>query len=147
MSVSSSGDLLASTSQHQRLHARTPWLYVEGDNGLGGRLALAGLLLVVLGQAFSLELLCLLVDLVVVAAKQVDVIVILLLCLLRRLGGVDSEGGGLGAVGGEVLGRVAGQGVELALEGEEVVVPAPCVWILLWCGDLLDLLEDLDVGL
>jgi hypothetical protein len=28
-----------------------------------------------------------------------------------------------------------------------VVVPAPCVWVLLWGGDLLDLLEDLDVGL
>jgi hypothetical protein len=129
------------------LHAHTPWLYVEGDNGLGGRLALAGLLLVVLGQALGLKLLCLLVDLVVVAAEQVDLVVFLLSRLLRCLGGVDSEGGGLRAIGSEVLGWVAGQGVELALEGEEVVVPAPCVRVLLWCGDLLDLLEDLDVGL
>jgi hypothetical protein len=68
----------------------TPWLDVECDNGLGGRLDLSGLLLVVLGQTLLLELLGLLVDLVVVAAEQVDLIIILL-SLLRCLGGVEGE--------------------------------------------------------
>ena len=46
-----------------------------------------------------------------------------------------------------ILGWVAGEGIELALEGEEMVVPAPGVRVLLWRRDLLDLLEDLDIGL
>lgn len=69
----------------------TPWLDVECDNGLSGRLDLSCLLLVVLGQTLLLELLGLLVDLVVVAAEQVDLIIVLLLGLLRCLGGVEGE--------------------------------------------------------
>jgi hypothetical protein len=69
----------------------TPWLDVECDNGLGSRLDLSGLLLVVLGQTLLLELLGLLVDLLVVTAEQVDLIIVLLLSLLRCLGGVEGE--------------------------------------------------------
>ena len=129
------------------MHARTPWLYVKGDNGLGGRLALAGLLLVVLGQALGLELLRLLVDLVV-RAEKVDIVVVLGLgLLLGSSGGVEGELAGLGAVGGSLLGWVTGEGLELALKGEDVVVPPPGVRELLGGRNLLDLLEDLDVGL
>jgi hypothetical protein len=123
-----------------------PWLNVKGDNGLGSRLDLASLLLVVLSQALLLDPGGLGILLLVVTAEQVDVVVVLSL-LLGGLGGVQGELGGVRAVGSELLGWVARKGVELALEGEDVVVPAPCVWVLLRSGDLLDLLEDLDIGL
>jgi hypothetical protein len=124
---------------------RTP---TQGDDRLGGRLDLASLLLVVLGQTLLLDSGSLRVFLLVVAAEEVNLIVVLgLSLLLRCLGGVDGQLGGLGAVGGEILGWVAGKGIELALEGEHVVVPAPRVRVLFWGRDLLDLLVDLDIGL
>jgi hypothetical protein len=46
-----------------------------------------------------------------------------------------------------VLGRVAGQGGELGLPGEDVVVPAPRIGELLRRRNRLQLLEDLDIGL
>jgi hypothetical protein len=125
---------------------RTPGLDVHSDNGLGGGLRLAGLLLVVLGQTLSLQLLSLGVLLLVVATEQIDFIVIILGgggCFGR----VDRKLGLLGAVGGVVLGRVTGQCGELRLPREEVVVPAPCVRELLGGRGGLELLEDLDVGL
>lgn len=125
----------------------TPWLDVKSDDRLGGRLDLASLLLVVLGQALLLDPGSLGVLLLVIATEQVDIVVVVLSLLLRGLGGVYGQLGGLRAVGGEVLGWVTGKGLELALEGEHVVVPAPCVRVLLWRGNLLDLLEDLDIGL
>jgi hypothetical protein len=125
----------------------TPGLNVHGDDRLGSRLYLAGLLLVVLGKTLSLDLLGLGILLLVAAAEKVDIIVILLSLLLGGLGGVDGELAGLRAVGGEVLGGVTRQSLELTLEGEHVVVPAPCVGELLGGGDLLDLLVDLDIGL
>ena len=124
----------------------TPGLNVKGDDGLGGGLYLASLLLVVLGETLSLDALSLLIDLVV-RAEQVDIIVVLLSLLLRSLSGVDGELAGLGAVGGGLLGWVTRESLELALEGEEVVVPPPGVRELLGGRNLLDLLEDLDVGL
>jgi hypothetical protein len=118
------------------------------QNLLGSRLDLAGLLLVVLGQTLLLDPGSLRVLLLVVAAEQVNLVVVLGLgLLLRCLSGVEGQVAGLWAVGGEVLGWVAGKGVELALEGEQVVVPAPRVRVLFWGGDLLDLLVDLDIGL
>jgi hypothetical protein len=123
-----------------------PGLNVKGDDGLGSRLYLAGLLLVVLGKTLSLDTLSLLIDLIV-RAEQVDIIVVLLSLLLGGLRRVDGELTGLGAVGGSLLGWVTGEGLELALEGEDVVVPPPGVRELLGGRDLLDLLEDLDVGL
>jgi hypothetical protein len=128
------------------LRTHTPWLDIECDNGLRGRLRLASLLLVVLGETLGLELLSLLVDLVVVAAEQVDLVVILF-SLLRRRSRIEGDLGRVRAVGSELLGWVTRQGLKLALKGEDVVVPAPCVWVFLWCWDLLNLLEDLYVGL
>jgi len=119
--------------------------FVHGDDGLGSRLDLASLLLVVLGQALSLELLGLGVLLLIVATEQIDVIILLLGS--RALGGVDGEVPRLGTVCGVLLGRVSGQGGELRLEGKDVVVPSPGIWVLLRGGDGLDLLEDLDVCL
>jgi hypothetical protein len=124
----------------------TPWLDVHCDNGLRGRLYLAGLLLVVLRQTLRLQLLGLLI-LLVITAKQVDLIVILLGRLLRGLCGVEGELGGLGTVGSVLLGGVTRQSGKLRLEGENVVVPAPGVGVLLGRRDGLDLLEDLDIGL
>ena len=137
---------LVSQLEKQNAVKHTPGLDVHGDDRLGSRLYLAGLLLVVLGKTLSLDLLGLGILLLVAAAEKVDLVVVLSL-LLGSLGGVDSEVAGLRAVGGEVLGGVTRQGLELTLEGEEVVVPAPCVGELLGGGDLLDLLEDLDIGL
>lgn len=125
----------------------TPGLNVEGDDRLGSRLYLAGLLLVVLSKTLSLDALSLLVNLVV-RAEKVDIVVVLSLgLLLGGSGGVQGELAGLGAVGGGLLGWVTGEGLELALEGENMVVPPPGVRELLGGRDLLDLLEDLDVGL
>jgi hypothetical protein len=72
-------------------HRHTPWLDIECDDRLGSRLNLAGLLLVVLSQALRLELLGLLINLVVVAAEQVDLVIVLLLGLLGGLGRVEGE--------------------------------------------------------
>lgn len=129
------------------MDVRTPRLDVKSDNRLGCRLYFAGLLLVVLSQTLGLYPLSLRILLLIVAAEQVDLVVILLGSLLGCLGRVDGELRGLRAIGGVLLGWVARQGLKLALEGEDVVVPAPCVRELLWGRDLLDLLEDLDVGL
>lgn len=123
----------------------TPWLHIHGDNGLSGGLNLAGLLLVVLSQTFGLQPLGLLVDLLVVAAEQVDFVIVLLSS--RGLGGVDRELGLLGSIGSVVLGWVTGQRCELGLPGEDVVVPAPGERVLLGGGNSLQLLEDLDIGL
>jgi hypothetical protein len=124
---------------------RTPRLDVHGDNRLSGGLDLASFLLVVLGQTLSLELLRLLVHLVLVAAEQVNLVIVLLSS--RRLGGIDRQLGLLGTIGGVVLCRIAGQSGELRLPGEDVVVPAPGVGELLRRWDRLQLLEDLDIGL
>jgi hypothetical protein len=90
MSVSSSGEILACESKSDVIAGLTPWLDVECDNGLGRRLRLAGLLLVVLGETLGLELLGLLVNLVVVGAEQVELIVVLS-SLLRRGCRVDGQ--------------------------------------------------------
>jgi|TARA_R110002003_G_scaffold28_29_gene1761 hypothetical protein len=79
------------TSPCAKRQELTPWLDVECDNRLGSRLDLAGLLLVVFGQTLGLQLLSLCVVLLLIAAEQVDLIVVLLSGLLGRLRGVDSE--------------------------------------------------------
>lgn len=115
-------------------------------DGLGSRLDLASLLLVVLGKTLGLELLGLLVNLII-TAEQVDLIVVLLLGGCGSLGRVDGQLGLLRAVGSVVLGGVTRERGELGLPGEDVVVPAPCVGVLLRSGNSLQLLEDLDIGL
>lgn len=138
--------IVSNASRATDAWTHTPGLDVEGDDGLGSRLDLAGLLLVVLGQTLGLDALSLLI-LLGIGAEQVDIIIILLLLLLGGLGGVDCELRRLGAVGSVVLGHITGEGGELRLEGQDVVVPAPRVGVLLGRGDSLQLLEDLDIGL
>lgn len=123
----------------------TPGLDIHGDNGLGSRLYLAGLLLVVLRQTLSLQLLVLRILLLVGATEQVDVVVVL--DSSGCLGRVDRQLRLLRAIGGVLLGWVSGQRGELRLPSEHVVVPAPCVRELLRGRDRLELLEDLDIGL
>lgn len=127
----------------QRIH--TPWLDIQSDDRLGSRLYLASLLLVVLSKTLGLEFRGSLVLLLVVTAEEIDIIIVLLGG--RSLSGVYGKLALLRAVGGGLLAWVTRKRGELALEGEDVVVPAPCVRVLLGGGDGLDLLEDLDIGL
>ena len=125
----------------------TPGLDVQGDNRLGSRLYLASLLLVVLSEALSLDALSLLI-LLVVRTEQVNLVIVLSLgLLLGCLGRVEGELARLGAVGGGLFCWVTRKSLKLALEGQKVVVPPPGVGELLGSRYLLDLLEDLDVGL
>jgi hypothetical protein len=132
-----------------KLARHTPRFNVKGDNGLGSGLHLALLLLLVLLDTGSLELLVLLIILVV-GAEEVNLIVILLLLLgllLGSLGGVDGKLLRARAVGGEVLGGVSRELGELRLVGGNVLVPAVGEGVLLNRRSLLDLLEDLHIGL
>jgi len=108
---------------------RTPGLDVEGDNRLGGDLGLVLLLLAVLGQALLADADGLGVLLLVVAAEEVDILVLLLLSG-GGLGGVDGDLGDLGAVDGVGLAGIAGQGGELVLVRGDVLVPAGRVGVL-----------------
>jgi hypothetical protein len=128
----------------QREH--TPGLNIQCDDRLGSGLYLASLLLVVLSKTLGLEPLVLRILLLVAAAEKINLI-ILLLSSSGCLSGVEGELSGLRAVSSVVLGGVTGKGGELRLPGEDVVVPSPGVGVLLGCGDGLDLLEDLDIGL
>jgi hypothetical protein len=128
-----------------KLARHTPRLNVKGDNGLGSGLHLALLLLLVLLDTGSLELLVLLIVLVV-GAEEVNLIVILLL-LLGSLGGVEGKLLRAGAVGGGLLGGVAGELGEVGLERGDVLVPAVGEGVLLNRRSLLDLLEGLHIGL
>lgn len=58
--------------------APTPRLHIQGDNGLGRRLDLSSLLLVVLGQTLGLQPLRLGILLLVIAAEQIHLVVIIL---------------------------------------------------------------------
>lgn len=125
----------------------TPGLDVEGHDGLGSDLGLGSLLLTVgsealLANAFSLGILLL------VAAEQVDVVVVVVTTgLLRSLGGVDRHLGDLGAVGSVGLGGIAREGGELALVGSDVAVPPSSVGVLLGVRGLGEGLEGGDISL
>lgn len=124
----------------------TPWLNIKSDDTLGGRLHLALLLLLVLGQSLLPDSGSLSILLLIVTAKEVDILVFFL-SLLGGLGGVDGDLADVWAVGLEGLGWVARQGRELGLIRGDVLVPASSVWVSLdsWGG--AESLEDLDVGL
>ena len=109
--------------------ARTPGLDVHRDDRLGGDLGLEVLLGAVGGQALLADADGLGVLLLVVAAEEVDVLVLL---LLRRgsLGGVQGNLGDLGAVDGVGLAGIAGQGREVVLVRGDVLVPAGRVGVL-----------------
>lgn len=82
----------------------TPGLDVQGHDRLGDRLGLVLLLLLVLSQALLAEGRSLGILLLVVAAKQIDIVVVL---GSRGLGGVQGSGDLLRAVLGVGLGRIA----------------------------------------
>jgi len=124
-----------------------PGLDVHGDNRLGSGLHLAGLLCGVLCEALLTDTGVLSILLLVVGTEEVNFVIVLLLSVGGGLGGVDGELSGLGAVGSELLGGVAGERGELGLERGDVLVPAGSVGVL---GDLrgrLQGLEGLDIGL
>ena len=100
---------------------RTPGLDVNGDDRLGGGLGLVLLLLLVLGKALLADTGGLRILLLLVAAEQIDVIIVLLGS--GGLGGVHGELSGLGAVDGVGLGGIAGEGGEVVVVGGDVLVP------------------------
>lgn len=123
----------------------TPGLDVKSDDRLGNGLGLGGLLLVVGLKALLTDASSLSILLFVVAAEQVDIVVVL--SLLLGLGGVDGHLGDLGAVDGVRLGGIAGEGGELALEGSNVAVPAGGVGVLLRVRSRRKSLVDGDISL
>jgi len=126
----------------------TPWLDFKSNDGLGGGLGFTLLLLLVLGESLVPYPGGLGILLLVVAAEEIDIIVVLSLgLLLWCLGGVDGKLSGLWAVGGVLLGRVTWERGELGLERGDVLVPTVCVRVLGGVGLRLDGLEGLDVGL
>jgi hypothetical protein len=120
---------------------RTPRLDVQSDNGLGGGLRTLGLLLLaVLLETLLADLGSLLVLLLVVAAEQVDIVVLLL--GRRGLGGVQGGSNNLWAVDGVGLGRVTGEGSKVIVEAGDVLVPTRGVGVLGRSWGLLECLED-----
>lgn len=82
----------------------TPWLYVEGDDRLGCWLRFSGFLFRVSGKTLLTDAGSLGILLLVIAAKQVNLLLLLTLgLLLGSLGGIDGGLNGLGTVGGVVL--------------------------------------------
>lgn len=121
---------------------RTPRLDVHGDDGLGGRLDDALLLLAVLSQALLSDPDGLRVLLLVVTTEEIDIVVILV-----RGSGVYGNLAGLGAVCGVVLGRIAGETGELGLVRGDVLVPARGMGVLRSVRRSLESLEDGYIGL
>lgn len=105
----------------------TPGLDVHGDDRLGSNLGLGLLLLAVLGQALLTDAGGLGVLLLVVAAEEVDVVVLL---RGRGLGGVQGDLGNIRAVDGVGLAGIAGEGRELLFVRGDVLVPAGRVGVL-----------------
>jgi hypothetical protein len=124
----------------------TPWLRVESDNGLGSRLSLSLLLLLVLGQTLVPHSHGLGVFLLVIRAEEVNIIVILL-SSSGCLGGVAGNLAGLGTVCSVFFCRVTRQRGKFRFERGDVLVPAGCVRVLLGGGLGLGGLEGLDIGL
>ncbi|KAI6770401.1 hypothetical protein HG530_005030 [Fusarium avenaceum] len=123
-------------------------LDVKGDDGLGNSLGLVLLLLAVLSKTLLADADSLGVLLLVVAAEQVDVVIVASLSLLLRgLGRVDGHLSGLRAVGGVRSGSITGEGGELALVAGNVLVPSSSVGVLLLVGGAGQSLEGSDISL
>lgn len=96
-----------------------PWLDLHGDNGLGSRLVLSGLLGGVLGQSLLTEVDgSLVLFLVFVRSEQVDVV--LVSGLSSRCLGLS---GGLWAVCGCLLAGIARKSTVLLSVGSDVFIP------------------------
>jgi hypothetical protein len=131
----------------EREWKRTPRLDIEGHDRLGGGLGALGLLLLaVLGQALLADADSLGVLLLVIAAEEVDVLVLLLLSR-GGLGGVQGDLGDLGAVDGVGRGGIAGERREVVLERGDVLVPAGRVGVLGGVGGRAQGLEGDNIGL
>lgn len=128
-----------------RAEILTPRLDIHSDNGLGSELGLVVLLLLVLSKALLTDASSLGVLLLVVRAEQVDIILVLLGG--GGLGGVHGELSGLRSVDGVGLGRITGEGGEVALVGGDVLVPSGGVGVLLGIRSGLKSLEGGNVGL
>lgn len=146
MSVSSSATRVSCKSNNNFHSSRTPRLHIQRHDRLGRWLRLARLLLPVLLESLSLELLGLCILLLVIRAEQVYIVVVTICFLVLRFR-VDWELGDFWTIGSVRFAWVAWERGELGLEGGDVLVPAVGVWELLdfWWG--LDGLEAFDVGL
>lgn len=123
----------------------TPRLDIHSDDRFGGGLGLALLLLAVLGETLLTDTFGLGILLLVVRAKQVDIIIIL--GGSRGLGGVQGDLGGIRAVDGVGLGSIARESSELILVGGDVLVPPSGVGVLGRIGGGGEGLEGDNVGL
>lgn len=120
-----------------------PRLDVEGDDGLGGSLGLAsGLLLLVLGESLGLDSLSLGI-LLLVRAKEVNIIVVL---LLFGGGGSSSRSGSRAERAGSG-GLVTRESGELLGVRGNVLVPAGSIDVLLGIGGRASGLVDSDISL
>ena len=129
---------------------RTPRLNVQRNDTLRCRLRLPLLLLLVRSQVLLTLLDRLRVLFLVVAAKQVIVVVLLLSLLSRSFGrilGVHGRGAGFGPIGGVGFRRIAGERGELGLVAAHVLVPAEGVWVFGGGGSAVDAFVGCDVGL
>lgn len=125
----------------------TPRLDVHGNDGLGGGLGLALLLLAVLGEALLTDAGSLGVLLLVVGTEEVDILILLLGGGGGGLGGVEGHLGDVGAVDGVGLAGITGEGGELLLVGGDVLVPTGSVGVLGGIGSGAQGLEDDNIGL
>ena len=124
------------------LKTLTPGLDLHGDDRLRRDLGLGLLLLLVLSQALLADPGRLLVLLLVVAAKEVDV-----LLRLGVFGGVHSHLAGLRAVAAVRLRGIAGKVGEISLMRGDVLVPARGMGVLLGVRAGLDGLVDGNISL
>lgn len=131
----------------RKCRQHTPGLDIHGDNGLGGGLGLALLLLAVLSQTLLTDTDSLSILLLVIATEQVDIIVILSSGGVGGLGGVQGNLSDLGAVSGVGQAGIARQSGELILVRGNVLVPTSGVRSLGGVGSLLEGLEDSNIGL
>ena len=103
------------------------------------------LLLTVLLETLLADLGSLLVLFLVVAAEQVDIVVVLL--SRGGLGGVQGGSNNLGAVDGVRLRSVTGEGSEVIVEASNVLVPTRGIGVLGSSRRLLQCLEDGNIRL
>jgi hypothetical protein len=111
-SVSSSAASISDKALRYQLIKHTPWLDIHSDNGLGGWLGLALLLLSVLLQTLLTDSGSLGILLLVIRAEQVNLI-ILLLSGSWGLGWVQGNLRNLWAVDGVWLGGITWEGWEV----------------------------------
>jgi hypothetical protein len=124
---------------------RTPGLDVQYDYRLRGDLGLGLLLLTVLGQTLLADAGGLSILLFLVAAEQVDIVVVLL--SRRGLGRVQSGSDDVGTVDGIRLSRITGKRCEFVIVTSDVLVPTRSMRVLGSLRGSAQGLEDGHIGL